>query len=243
MKQPHTPATPESVWKILNRMAKASARYKKEKAELDIQLAKQKAELDEKIAGEMAEIARNKAELDEKLAKQKAEIDERMEKIAQERAETDKIMAKANADIARMQKTIGGIQNSNGSFAEEYFYNSFESGNKNFFGETFDIIRRNAKPLKPVYDDEYDIVMLNGKAVAIVEVKYKAQLDDFPQVIKKAETFRINYPDFQNYKIYLGLASSIYTDRIEQECISKGIAIIKQAGDTVIINDKHLKTF
>jgi hypothetical protein len=30
---------------------------------------------------------------------------------------------------------------------------------------------------------------------------------------------------------------------LEQECINEGIAIIKQVGDTVIINDTHLKVF
>jgi hypothetical protein len=30
---------------------------------------------------------------------------------------------------------------------------------------------------------------------------------------------------------------------LEQECISEGIAVIKQIGDTVVINDEHLKIF
>jgi hypothetical protein len=30
---------------------------------------------------------------------------------------------------------------------------------------------------------------------------------------------------------------------LEQECTKQGIAIIKQVGDTVVINDAHLKTF
>jgi hypothetical protein len=30
---------------------------------------------------------------------------------------------------------------------------------------------------------------------------------------------------------------------LEQECIKEGIAVIKQVGDTVVINDKHLKVF
>jgi hypothetical protein len=31
--------------------------------------------------------------------------------------------------------------------------------------------------------------------------------------------------------------------KLEQECENNGIAIIKQVGDNVIINDKHLKTY
>jgi hypothetical protein len=30
---------------------------------------------------------------------------------------------------------------------------------------------------------------------------------------------------------------------LEQECIKEGIAVIKQVGDAIVINDKHLKVF
>jgi hypothetical protein len=30
---------------------------------------------------------------------------------------------------------------------------------------------------------------------------------------------------------------------VEEKCVEKGIAIIKQKGDTVIINDKHIKAY
>jgi len=30
---------------------------------------------------------------------------------------------------------------------------------------------------------------------------------------------------------------------LEQACIEQGIAVIKQVGDTVVINDAHLKVF
>jgi hypothetical protein len=30
---------------------------------------------------------------------------------------------------------------------------------------------------------------------------------------------------------------------VEQKCIAEGIAVIKQAGDNVIINDSHLEVF
>jgi len=34
-----------------------------------------------------------------------------------------------------------------------------------------------------------------------------------------------------------------FYDELEQECMNQGIAIIKQVGDTVVINDEHLKVF
>jgi hypothetical protein len=88
-----------------------------------------------------------------------------------------------------------------------------------------------------------DIVLFNGKSVCIVETKYKGRKDNLPKVIRKAETFRATYPDYAKHKIYLGLSALVFDDEIEQECIRKGIAIIKQVGDTVVINDKNIKVF
>ncbi len=136
---------------------------------------------------------------------------------------------------------LGSWANYHGSFAEEYFINSFEKGKNNFFGERFNDIRQRVTGLK--IKDEYDILLINGQSVGIVEVKYKAHENDVDKVLKKAQTFRINYPDYINHQIYLGLASMTFYPELEQECIQKGIAIVKQVGDTVVINDKHLKVF
>ncbi|MCL2312696.1 MAG: hypothetical protein FWC41_09485 [Firmicutes bacterium] len=154
--------------------------------------------------------------------------------LTEKQTETDRQIKKVN-------EMLGSWANNHGSFAEEYFINSFEKGKNNFFGERFDDIRQRVTGLK--IKDEYDILLINGQSVGIVEVKYKAHENDVDKVLKKAQTFRINYPDYINHQIYLGLASMTFYPELEQECIQKGIAIVKQVGDTVVINDKHLKVF
>jgi hypothetical protein len=155
---------------------------------------------------------------------------------AQSQKETDR-------QIKELQKTVGGITNNQGSFAEEYFFNSFENGKQNFFGEKFDEISKHLKSHKQGLEDEYDIELYNHASVAIIEVKYKAHKSDIPDVLKKAETFKILYPYYNDFRIYLGLASMSFYPELEQECINEGIAIIKQVGDSVVINDEHLKVF
>ena len=170
-------------------------------------------------------------EFDRKLAESKAKFDQQM---AESRAEFDQRMKK-------LDERIGGMANNQGAFAEEYFFNSFESGQTNFFGETFDKIMKNKGGLE--IDDEYDILLINGHTIGIVEIKFKAHENDLPKILKKAETFRINFPKYANHRVYLGLASMAFYPKLEQECINQGIAIIKQSGDSVVINDKHLKAF
>jgi hypothetical protein len=109
--------------------------------------------------------------------------------------ETDRIMKE-------LQKTVGGWANNHGFFAEEYFVNSFKKGQRNFFGEKFDRLIDHAKGIKD--EDEYDILLINGKSVGIVEIKFKAHIKDIPAILRKAQTFRENFPEFSNHQVYLG---------------------------------------
>jgi hypothetical protein len=170
-------------------------------------------------------------------------LTENVNKSDQKQAETWKQIDKLTVNVNNLNDNVGGIGNSNGDFAEDYFYNSFKSGQKTFFGEKFDDIERKVKGIKVGSKAEYDIVLLNGKTVGIIEVKYKGKLEYISKVLKKAETFRLNYPYYANHQIYLALASMSFEDEVEDKCIKEGIAVVKQIGDTVVINDKNLTAF
>ena len=205
---------------------------------------------------DMQKIRETQAETDRLIRHSQAVAEMEMQKIRESQAETDRLIRQSQATFEQemrlsreefdrksdaLNKQIGGISNSNGLFAEEYFFNSFENGKQTFFGETFDAIKKNLKGTET--DDEFDVVMLNGHAVGIVEVKYKARENDIPKVLQKVNNFRLNFPKYNNHRVYLGYATLAFDKNIEQECINQGIAIIKQIGDTVVINDEHLKVF
>jgi hypothetical protein len=161
--------------------------------------------------------------------------------------ETDRQIEKSRTDyerrLKRLEKTMEDWSNNHGFFAEEYFINSFDEGKQNFFGEKFDEMIDRVKGIKKGFEDEYDILLVNGKSIGIVEIKFKAHENDVPKVLRKAETFRVNFPEYKNHQIYLGLATMVFYPELEQECINQGIAVVKQVGDTVVINDKNLKIF
>ena len=158
-------------------------------------------------------------------------------------ADFDRRMKEADKRMKKLEELTGSWTNNHGSFAEEYFFNSFDNGKQNFFGEKFDDIVKNLTNFRQGLKDEYDIVLYNHTSVALIEVKYKAHINDIPKVLKKVETFRILFPDYKDFKIYLGLASMSFHTKLEEECMKQGIAIIKQVGDTVVINDTNLKAF
>ena len=165
--------------------------------------------------------------------------------ITERQAETDRQMAKTDRQISRLEKQIGGVSNNHGLFAEEYFINSLEESEKTLLGEKFDKLIKT----KIVEDEdnrtkgEFDIVLVNGKSVAIVEVKFRARDKHVDKVLKKVKPFRDRFPEYQNHQLYLGLASMVFDEDIEEQCKENGIAVIKQVGDMVVIHDENLKSF
>jgi len=268
----HQPATQESVWMAFretDRLIKESGRERERSAadfdrrikEYERERKKYAADFDRRIEEyererkkyaadsdrRIKEYERERKEYERERKKYAADSDRRMKKLEEITGSWGKERKESAADSDRRMKKLeeitGSWGNNHGSFAEEYFFNSFEKGNQNFLGEHFDDIQKNVSSTWQGVKDEYDIVLYNHHSVALIEVKYKAHVNDVPSVLKKAETYRILFPNYKDFKIYLGLASMSFYHELEQECIKEGIAVIKQVGDTVVINDKHLKVF
>ena len=165
--------------------------------------------------------------------------------LTERQAQTDRQLAQTDRQISRLEKQIGGISNNNGLFAEEYFFNSIKKGDKTLFGEKFDklikaeIIEDENSKTK----GELDTLLINGTAVAIIEVKFRVREKSVEKVLKKVKTFRDRFPEYRNHRLYLGLASFVFDEAVEEDCKANGIAVFKQVGDSVVIYNENLKTF
>ena len=182
------------------------------------------------------DLAISSAKFEKELEKWQEKWDKGMQELKNSQAKTDKIV-KANA------KQLGGIGNSNGDAAQEFFYNSLNR-TKALFGEKFDlVIEQESRKSIIGFEAEYDIIMFNGHYVCIVEVKYKADAKDIQKVLRKIITFRKNFPEHSDKKIFLALAGMSFQKNTEEACKDNGIAILKQVGDTIEVYDENLKTF
>ena len=238
----------KSVSENLDRVAKINAEaaeeFKKREVRFEKMLIKFAKDAEKRQAEYDAAAAKRQAEYDAAAAKRQAEYDEKAEKRRNEDAiEAKKRQEEFDNDLKKINKAWGSHTNNLGDIAEEYFFNSFKKGQKNFFGEKFDEIQNNVKVVGYGCDDEYDILLINGSSIAIIEVKHKAHHDDIPDIIKKAQTLRVNISTYKNHKIYLGFASNSFYKKVENECKKNGIAIIKQAGDTMIMNEENIKIY
>jgi len=167
------------------------------------------------------------------------EIREQIKEFTKEHKEAIKRMKQ---EEKMMREQIGGISRSNGEFCEEYFINSFKE-NKTFLGEKFERVVEYLKPEPVVIDDEYDLVLRNGKTVVLIEIKYKAGIDDVGKMFSKLNSYRANYPMFKDYKIYLCLASFRFHARVRERAAKEGIVLIQQRGEKIEVVSENVKTW
>ena len=179
------------------------------------------------------------------MEKSRAEYDRRNAEADKRNAEADRRSAETDRQIKELKEMIGGMANSNGMFAEEFFFNAIDSSDKKLFGEQFHECISSSKRYNKDKQkkSEQDVLLINDNAVAIVEIKYKARKEDIQKLINRLPIFKALYPEYQSHRIYLGLAAMSFEDNVEADTIKNGIAIIKQVGDTVIISDENLKVF
>jgi len=192
-------------------------------------------DIDRRIESLLTSIEADRARILEEREADRARAKEEKEKDERRWKKLDEI-------IKNINREIGGISNSNGDFAEEYFENVFLE-ELTFAGMQFHEMITRKKFDNRIRHDEFDIILLNEKNVLIVETKYKAHEDDINELIEKADAFRFWYPEHKDQKVFLGLASLRFEDNIIGKAKKKGIAVIRQLGDKTVVNDENLKAY
>jgi hypothetical protein len=157
-------------------------------------------------------------------------------------------MAKNDEKFADMHEELGNIGHNNGLVAEEIVYHSLNK-NMTFAGIEFDSIDKGVTREKKLPDGkkvkgEYDVVLLNGTSVAIIEVKHRVGQEALKRLIEvQLPRFRQIFPQYKDFKMYLGLGGMSFEKGIEEEAHRQGIATLMLGGDAVEINDKDVKAW
>ena len=200
-------------------------------------------------------MAEREKKLEELLADYKKATAERVKreaewsvKDAERKIELDAAIKKALDGIEGLKKDTNGISNSNALYSESYFYNSLER-NMRFGGVDFDRMDCGVRRLKKMPDgkklqNEFDIVMYNGDSIAIIEVKYKVREGDAEDLIKKdIGDFKAFFPEYENYSFYLGIAGMAFDPGTQEEAKKYGVGILRHGGESVIIEDAHVRAY
>ena len=152
-------------------------------------------------------------------------------KLSQEK--TDEQIKETSLGLKKLQKLVGNISNNQGDIAEEFFYNSLKA-KPSMAGINYDFIDKNITRSKNKIEDEYDILLVNGKDIAIVEVKYKAHQNDVEKLVnKKYENFKKLYPEYKDYTHHLGLASFNMNEDVKESALKNNVILLQRKGDIV----------
>ena len=184
------------------------------------------------------ELRASQSRTDEQLAK----TDAQLAKTDAQLAKTEALVAKMTASVTRISEKYGGLSENIGKQAEEFFYRGFKR-NSIINGMKYDEVDRNVR----VRGKEYDIVLYNGKAVALFSVKHKVHPKDIEKfVTKDIPEFTKSFPQYKDYDIYGGIATFALDDEISEQAEKQGLFVFTQSGENPkMINDKtfEAKTF
>jgi hypothetical protein len=159
------------------------------------------------------------------LTEQQVKTDKQISELREQQAETTKL-------VKALTYNVDGIGKSNGDMAEETIYNILER-DKTFAGIKFYKINRNVvgSDIDTGYNAEFDIIMLNGDTITLMETKYKVKKNDVNQLAKtKLNDFRTFFPKYKDYKIILGVAGMSFDKSALEVAKEKGIGVMKVVG-------------
>lgn len=147
--------------------------------------------------------------------------------------ETARQMQETDRKLKSIGIRVGNASNNQGDVTEEFFVNSLSS-NLKVAGIQYDELHKNMNKTTKKLQGEFDIVLINGKDIAIIETKYKAHIKDLDNLLnKKLNNFKELYPEYNDYNHHLGLASFYINQEIKDKALENNVFVLQRKGDII----------
>jgi hypothetical protein len=224
----------------IDRIEKAIEELVASQKKTDAQLA-ELSESHKMVDIKFTELAESQKEMRKSMGIQSAEL-------AESQKEMRKSMGIQSAELAESQKEmqcqLGGIGNTNGEFAENFFFSSL-SNKMQLGGIKFDYIERNVKSRIRNLTDEFDIVLYNGDSVGLLEIKNTVKAANVTQLLQtKLQNFRTLNPEYASAKIYLGIGGfSFENESVKASAKAAGIIVLEVQGDHFEADVANMRAF
>ena len=188
---------------------------------------------------ELKDLVASLAEESKKTEEAQRKTDEQMNRTDVQMKRTDEQLQKTDEKLNKIAKLIGAIGNNQGDVAEEYFINSLKD--KLSIGTlNFDYLVSNYIISGKKIKDEFDILLINGESVAIIEVKYKVHPSDIDKIEQKINNFK-QLPQYRGYKVYAGIAGFYVSSGAKKIALEKGYFVLQRKGDIIETYDSELR--
>ena len=160
-------------------------------------------------------------------------IEDVIKKSKQYVIEKDEKMAKAEKDIKienlLQSRDTGYHIDYTERVTKKYFYNALKM-NKKIGNIGYNEILNNWQR----GDDKYDIILINGNSIAVIEVKTLAKLKDLKKLLnKQLPRFKKFFPQYKDFDLYVGFASYYANDEIRNFAKENGIYLLERFGDHI----------
>jgi len=158
-------------------------------------------------------------------------------------AETDRMFKELDKKLDKLCGKVGGIDDNQGYHAEQFFQGVFEK-KLEFGGIKYDEMIPNLAYKSKKGEIEFDIALINGKAVALIEIKNRIHPNFVKELAEeRIEKFREFFHEFDNYDVYLGIAGFSFSEEVIDRASAYGIGIVKQVGEGIEIKADNLRVY
>lgn len=158
--------------------------------------------------------------------------DEQFKRSDEQFKRTDEQLKRTDEKLKRIGIFQANIAQNQGDVAEEFFFHSLMKdcrlGNIHF-----DDVGMNASKHRGQIQEQYDIMLTNGDAVAVIEVKYKAHQNDLDKLDRKMRHFKKLFPVYAAYKQYGAIAAFHVNDEVKEEALRRGYFVLQRCGNLV----------
>ena len=189
--------------------------------------------IDEELRAIVLENAKGLKELRESQKESKKEADEQMKELRESQKKTDLQMQETDRKLKSIGIQLGSISKNQGDVAEEFFVNSL-SDTLMVGGIKYDMLYKNLNKRTKKNEGEFDMVLVNGSELALIETKYKAHQNDIDDFInRKYPNFKALYPEYKDYKHHLGFAAFNINEEAKQKALQNNIMILQRKGEVI----------
>ena len=160
------------------------------------------------------------------------ETDKKFQETDKKFQETDKKFQETKRIVRDVSKNIGGLNNTVGEIAEEYFRGAFSK-----LGELSGVKVQSVDSLQRTVGKvtgQFDIVVFGDRANILVEVKHKLREQDVIRFLERIfPAFKRLYPEHCNIKLFGAVAGMTIDDDALTKALDQGLLVFTQSGQKV----------
>ncbi len=185
----------------------------------------------------VADLSRSTRELRDSQTqtdRQMAETDRRMAETDRRIAETDQQLQKLSRTVDRF---IGSIGSEWGQLVESLTRPSCLAQLQRAGIQVTQIVNETISR-RPGFEQEWDVLLVNGAELVAVEVKSRFRPSDLDRVEKKLSRFKQTFPQYRDYKVYGAVAAIRYNASLDRLAAKRGLFVFQPSGDLMELTNE-----